>query len=304
LEKEGWLFLCTCAPFIDLVFCAREKEKFADEGVVASGFYAWDEQKSDPDMRWMVYDTVVNWRAQGLVTIKPDGGKRTTVAVGSHGQYFEVEPESLAQSEGTIDAWSNVIRCLSSIDGKIFAVGMGRSVLVRDSIGRWREVGPGVSEAEKDRIIGFEAIDGFTPENLIAVGWQGEIWRYSGGMWTQVDSPTNVNLNAVACADNGVIYSVGDNGVMVIGKGDQWEVVETERTENLQDVVDFAGQVFVVTDFRILKLTDDGLVAEDRFDGGDLPVTCLSLVKSEGGLIAMGPQDLFRFTGKSWNRIL
>ena len=304
MEKEGWLFRYACAPFLDLVFCAREKEELADEGVVASAFYAWDEQKADPDMRWMVYDTVVNWRAQGLVTIKPAGSRRTTVAVGSHGQYFEVEPESLAQAEGTIEECSNVIRCLSSIDGKVFAAGMGRSVLVRDSIGKWREIGPGVSEDERDRVIGLEAIDGFTPEELIAVGRQGEIWHYLDGKWIQVDSPTNTNLNAVSCADDGTVYSVGDNGVIVVGKGDQWEVVETERTENLQDVSHFAGEVFVVTDFGILKLTDDGLVSEDRFENEDLPVACLILVKSEGGLVAMGPKDLFRFTGYTWDRIL
>ncbi|MEW8507111.1 MAG: hypothetical protein AB2598_10415 [Candidatus Thiodiazotropha sp.] len=304
MEKEGWLFLCGCAPFLDLVFCAREKEELADENVVASAFYAWDEQKSDPDKRWMVYNMVVNWRAQGIATIKPHGSIRTTVAIGSHGQYFEVEPESLTKSEGAIKKSSIILRCIASVDNVIFAAGMGRSVFIRESLGEWREFGPGNSGSDGDRIIGFEAIDGFAPDNLIAVGWQGEIWSYSEGKWTQITSPTNTNLNAVSCAPDGTVYSVGDNGIMVIGKGDQWEVVDTGRSENLQAVSDFADEVFVATDFRILKLTDDGLVSEQRFQDGDEPATCLSLFKTEGGLMAMGPKDLFRFSDGIWNRII
>jgi hypothetical protein len=301
MEKEGWLCLCGCAPFVDLLFCAREKEDAAEEDVTATGFYYWNEQ--DPELQWRVYDTVVAWRAQGIASVK-SGGKRVTVAIGTRGQYFEVEPESLIQGEGVIPGRPGPLRRLVAIDDVIIAVGMGRSVLERRDRGEWEEVGPGTSDADGDRIVGFEGIAGRSLDDLYTAGWGGEIWHRTGGAWQQIDSPTNANLNALACASDGKVYAVGDNGSLVVGSGDDWEVVDSGRTENLQDVVEYGGEVFVASDFEILRLSDDGLVSEDRFADGDKPITCLSLMTAADGIVSLGPQDIFRFSGDQWQRIL
>src|SRR5207245_8278082 len=105
------------------------------------------------------------------------------------------------------------------------------------------------------------------------------------GAWTRIDSPTNANLNAVACDDeNGLVFAVGDNGAMVRGTGDQWGFIDTGRPENLQDVAVFDGEVFVVTDFDILRLGPSGLIPEDRFTAGDTPDSSLHLMAAEGGV--------------------
>jgi hypothetical protein len=304
MDKSGWFFLCGCAPFTDLLFCAREREDLADGDIAASTFYLWDEQNPDPMTRWSIYDTVTSWRAQGMATIKPASSDRTTVAVGARGQFFEVEPKSLSQQEGKIATFSHNLRTLVSVEDVIFAAGLGRSVLRRDKVGAWTEIGPGVANEDLDRVVGFEQIDGFSVDDLYAAGWAGEIWHYDSGSWQRIDSPVNANLNAITCTSDGRVYAVGDNGTMVTGRNDIWSVVDTGRPENLQDVGEYQGEVFSVTDFRILKLTDEGLVPETRFDGGDLPTSCLSLWKSQDGLVSMGPKDLFRFSGTSWERIV
>ena len=91
---------------------------------------------------------------------------------------------------------------------------------------------------------------------------------------------------------------------MVRGAGDQWDFIDTGRPENFQDFAVFDGEVFVVTDFRILRLRPSGLIPEDRFEGGDAPDSCLHLLLAEDGLVSMGPKDLFTFSGGTWRRII
>lgn len=304
MDKDGWTFLCACAPFTGGLFCARERDDLTENDIVASTFYLWHEANPDPVARWGIYNTVVNWRAQSMATIKPTGKKRITVAIGTRGQYFEVEPESRNEREGVISGRPGPLRRLVAIDDELIAIGMGRTVLRRRGLGIWDEIGPGSLDSDAGQIVGFEGIDGRSLDDFYVAGWGGEIWHRENGTWSQIDSPTNMNLNALTYASDGKIYAVGDNGIVVIGANGSWELMESNRPENLQDVVAFEGEVFVVTDFKILRLTDDGLAPEDRFANNDRPTSCLSLLKAQDGVVSMGPKDLFRFTGKLWQRIL
>lgn len=304
MDKTGWTLLCGCAPFTGFVFCAQEPDDEAAKGRAVSGFYLWDEQDPDPDEKWMVYDTVVSWRAQAMATVKTESGTRIMVAIGTNGQYFEVDTASLEEQEGRLGGNPGPLRRLVAIDDVFLAVGMGRSVLQREAPGRWVEIGPGTTEADEGRLIGFEGIDGYSLNDLYAVGWAGEIWHRASGGWKQMDSPTNANFNAVACSSDGSVYIVGDDGTMVVGRNQQWDVVDTGRPENLQDVAEFGGEIFAVTDFEILRLIDGKLVPDDRFKDADEPSTCLHLLKAEDGIVSLGPKDLFRFSGAAWERIL
>jgi hypothetical protein len=290
---------------VDFVFFVRERDDVAEEDVAVSTFYSWDEQRPDPALRWSIYSSVADWRARGMATIKPGTGNRVTVALGGKGQYFEVEPASVTQHLGVIEGLDVLIRRLAAITDTIFAVGMGRSVIRRVGRGAWTEFGPGTTAVDQGLVVGFEGIDGFSPDDIYVAGWRGEIWRWFHGAWQRIDSPTNANLNAVACDhQNNQVFVVGDNGSMVRGAGDQWDFIDTGRSENLQDVTVFEGQVFVVTDFAILRLEPGGLVPESRFADDDPPGTCLHLLLAQDGVISMGPKDLFAFSGGTWRRIV
>lgn len=305
MEHEGWSFLCGWAAQVDFVFFARERDDLADQDVVATTFCLWDEQRPNPRRRWSAYSEVVNWRPQGMASIRPEGADRVTIALGSHGQCFEVEPATTARYLGDIPLKGLLVRHVTAISNVAFAAGMKRSVVRRVERGVWVEFGPGTTPVDKGRVIGFEGIDGFAPDDIYVAGWGGEIWHWFRDAWQRIDSPTNANLNAVACdRQNGLVFVVGDNGSMVRGAGDQWDFIDTGRFENLQDVTVFAGEVFVVTDFAILRLGPDGLVPESRFADGDLPGTCLHLLPAQDGVISMGPKDLFAFSGRTWRRIV
>lgn len=303
MDHFGWTIICGCAPFTDFAFFARERDDLMDGDVVATSFYSWDGQEPDPGLQWSIYDKIVEWRAQGMATLKPLGGDRVTVALGSNGQYFEVEPATAAQYLGVVEP-SVLVRRVAAIGDVIFAAGMGRSVIRRDGRDGWVEFGPGTTDADEGRITGFEGIDGFSVEDIYVAGWNGEIWRWHAAVWRRIDSPTNANLNAVACAPDGLVYVVGDNGSMLRGAGDLWTVIETNRPENLMDVAAFEADVFVVTDYKILRLTPTGLAPDDRFADDDRPATCLHLLRAADGVISLGTKDMFVFSGGVWRRII
>ena len=48
--------------------------------------------------------------------------------------------------------------------------------------------------------------------DLVAVGWEGEIWRFDGTQWQQVESPTNRILTCVCTDDDGLSFAGGRNG--------------------------------------------------------------------------------------------
>jgi hypothetical protein len=295
-------FLSGCAPFKGYIFFAKELDEMVTAGQPNSSFFNFDEDDTDGQFRQ--FKGSVGWPAIAMATIKPDeDAERVVVAIGPNGDYWECEPGSLKKTTDRIPDFRGNLRNLSVVDDVIYACGMGRIVLQRQGLGQWTSLGPGERKGDAD-VVGFEDIGGYSADEMYAVGWGGEIWWRDKGKWRQVDSPTSVNLRALHCAEDGSVYVVGRDGTMVRGRRDVWAVIDTGRTENLMDVASYEGTVYVTTNFRILKLTDRGLVNDDDFADADRPKTCLYLLPASDGLVSLGTKDLFRRNGGSWSRLV
>lgn len=302
MKHETSTFLCGCAPFYDFLFFAKELDDLVAKGTPNSSFFCFDE--TEPTDKYCKYDESVGWPAIAIATIKPENGSREVVAIGPNGNYWELEPLSTEETIGKIPDFQGNLRTLSVITDSIFACGMGRVVFERKSKGQWISIGPSLSANDAD-VVGFEDIDGFSKTEIYAVGWGGEIWWRDDSTWRKIDSPVSGNLNALCCADDGIVYIIGDNGAMLKGRHDVWSVIDTERMENLMDVAFYKGNIYVTTDFRILKLEDDKLVNETSFvNPGDTPSTCLHLLSASDGLISLGTKDVFRLHNDQWERLV
>lgn len=302
MKHETSTFLSGCTPFYDFFFFAKELDELAENGTLNSSFFCFDE--GDTDAQFRKYDESVNWPTIAMAAVKPEGSSGNIVAIGPNGDYWELEPSTAQESVGKITAFQGNLRTLSVIHQTIFSCGMGRVVLQREGKGQWKSIGPHPTTDDAD-VIGFEDIDGYSKTEMYAVGWGGEIWWFDNGTWRQVDSPTSVNLTALCCAENGSVYIVGDNGIMLRGRRDSWSVIDTDRKENLMDVAFYNGTIYVTTDFRILKLVGDKLINDTDFaDSDDLPGTCLHLLTTADGLISLGTKDLFRRNQEPWKRLV
>ena len=298
MDHTGSTFLSGCAVSSDMAFFAKELDEFVEQDRENSSFLALF------DSDWYQYDFGAAWTAISMATIKPAGQDRVVVAVSPRGAFWEVQTRLPRETHGQIDAFELPLRAVAPVADVIYACGMGRTVLRRRGPGNWQEIGPGTSDEDGDAVVGFEGLAGFAADEIYAVGWRGEIWQRTD-RWRRLDSPVSAKLNAVCCASDGKVYVAGDEGVLLRGRNDVWEVIETESTYNFMDVASYDNTIYVVTDFEILKLDGDSLIAEDAFaDADDLPETCLHLLPGTDALFSVGTKDLFRRNGGVWERLV
>jgi hypothetical protein len=299
MDHDKSTFACGSMASLDTIYCAKEVDELSEQDKPNVGLLVFFRDV------WYRYKFVGPWAAIAMAHIKPPSNEKTVVAVSPKGAYWELESKALLEVNGKIKGVRFAIRSMATIDDVIYACGMGRSVLQRNGPGAWDEIGPGTTDKDDGLVVGFEDLAGFSADDMYAVGWRGEIWQRRKGTWRQLDSPVSANLNAICCAADGKVYIVGDNGAMLRGSNDLWEILDTEGIGNLLDVAFYANTVYAVTDFQILKLEDDGLVPEDAFaDPNDFPATCLHLLTAPDGLVSMGTKDLFRLRGGVWERLV
>jgi hypothetical protein len=124
------------------------------------------------------------------------------------------------------------MRGIRYIGSSVYAVGMKRQIYRRVDFDHWISIDTGVF-SNGSEVVGFEAIDGFNEHELYAAGWEGEIWAFNGERWERKESPTNVILHDICCADDGSVYACSQLGTLVKGRGDEWQTIDTELQENI-----------------------------------------------------------------------
>jgi hypothetical protein len=198
-----------------------------------------------------------------------------------------------------------MLRDMRLIGKHFYAAGMGRQVYKRAAPGKWIRADGGVlAPRGKAKGLGFESIDGFTEESILAVGWRGEIWHFDGRRWQQEASPTNVILNRVLCAPDGNAYVCGQAGVLVRGKPGKWELVEHDVTEdNFWGMTWFQGRLWLATLDGLYRLADAGRLEPVSMGEGD-PLTCGWLDANDGVLWSIGAEDLAFYDGEVWTEVI
>jgi hypothetical protein len=301
MNHEGSTFLSGCAVRTGFWFFAKEVDELVEQDEPNSSFFCFDDE--DVGAEFMKYDEIVGWPALSMAVTEINS-KLFVVAVGPHGDYWEMLPSTAAETVGKIAASHGNLRKLSVVEGEIFACGMNRTVLQRKAVGQWQPIGPGGMDADPP-VVGFEDIAGNSLHEMYAVGWGGEIWRFINRQWQRADSPTSVTLTALTVSPGGDVYAVGHDGMLLTGRHDSWQIIDTGRAETLRDVAFLGESLYVVTDFNILVLSDDGLVqAHDFSNPEDVPATCLHLLEASDGLVAMGTKDVFINKGDGWLRVV
>ncbi|WP_213958112.1 hypothetical protein [Variovorax sp. dw_954] len=301
MNHEGSTFLSGAAQDLSTLYCAKEGDRLAQEDRSNSTFITY---QPAAEKQWDRYKGAYPWTAIAMATTRVDDGSTVVIAISPAGDYWELDAGTAIPLKGKIPKPGASLRALRTIERRTFAVGMGRKVLEREGPGQWTHIGPVIESGAPKMIVGFEDMDGFGGEDLYAVGWRGEVWRRTGWDWRVIDSPTSTNLNAVCCASNGIVYIAGDKGVFMVGREDQWSLIETNRRDTLQDVAESGGRIYCVTDFEILTLRNNQLVPDDAFVDDRRPATCLHLVRTPTGLYSLGPKDVFVLRDGVWNQIV
>jgi hypothetical protein len=180
---------------------------------------------------------------------------------------------------------------------------MDRQVYRRDAAHTWTCIDMDMRKAPAAMdVFGFESIHGFSENDLYAVGWHGEIWHFDGSRWDRIESPTDLLLNKVFCAQDGNVYICGHQGMLIRGRGSAWQVIEHGDTQaDLWDLQGFNGKLYLSSMRMLFALEEDRLKPVDT--GDEIPATCYHLDAADGIMWSIGAKDILQFDGQTWTRI-
>jgi hypothetical protein len=222
--------------------------------------------------------------------------------VGKRGEVVEIDKDPRIEridTAGTGRGKYGYLAQIRLIDGQLFICGYRRQVYSRSGRGWDLISGEMLDKRPKGPWNGFESIDGFSRNDLYAVGDEGEIWHYDGKNWTQCESPTNCNLADVRCLGDEV-WICGDGGIILRGDKEGWDVVwaDEKPSESWWSIEKFGGQIYVAGNSFLGKLQDGKVSPVNVGIKGTL--TTRTLHCKEGILWSIGEQHIASFDGKKW----
>jgi hypothetical protein len=248
----------------------------------------------------------VRWRATGAAITKHP--REQLIVVGELGDALVLgggdRHEETVESGDSKPADRGPLRGVRRIGENIYVVGMDRQVYRRDAVDSWSSFDKGIPrDYDPKSISGFEAVDGFSENDIYAVGWDGDIWNCVDGGWHQETSPVGQVLLDVCCGGDGLVYACARNGVLIRGKRGEWETLDFgEFSESLWSVAWFQGRLYAASTDSVFVLGDDDLLAP-VYMGEDHAKTCYRLVTGAGIMWSIGAKDVMSFDGQKWIRI-
>jgi hypothetical protein len=259
--------------------------------------------------RMHVYDKP-NWFHHDLewdvlsVCVSRKEDKRKCVAMSMQGDIaFQFvggsEVESIPNA-GTLNG-RGAMSQVREIGDKLVACGYEGQVYVRQPSG-WQVLSDGlISFSSKDQPAHLNSIDGNQFEDIYAVGYFGRIFHFDGKKWSEIESPTNVHLERVR-VENGIAYICGNNGTVLFGNKDGFELVSIDNHDNhLWGLERYKGKTYVAD--------LDGVYVHDGINWAPVKmglkgsVDAYRLDAYDGVMWSFGPKTIAQFDGSKWTRV-
>lgn len=193
---------------------------------------------------------------------------------------------------------------LKFIGAELYACGDLCQVYKRSSRG-WTAIDEAIRVHDKKSVgQALNDMDGFSPDEIYAVGDRGRIFCLGDGKWQIVDSLTNVSLEKVTCHEDGFVYIAGNNGTLIRGRKDQWELwasLEDEGgSDRLWGLNFFQDELYCCTANTLYKIVDR------NFKKVDIPIpqegSYFDIIRGMDCLWIFSVNQLLSFDGSEWKR--
>ena len=191
---------------------------------------------------------------------------------------------------------------LKTIDQRLYIVGGNRTVGFREGKDRWKWLTGDVSYKKGSSDQGFEDLDGFSHNDLYAVGGRGDVWHYDGTTWRAIKFPTNKRLETVCCGADGKVYISGYEGVTFVGRGDQWKKIEApDLVLGFKDMLWHQDRVWCTGEYGVWWIQDDKVVPAHI--PGSAKICAGNLSARDGVLMLAGFNGASILENGEWNTL-
>lgn len=283
-----------CVREIDLGFIIAGDPQKEEEEVPYTHGFRWD--------RGELFATDSNFDAHTLAIVeKPEYGVMRAAQSGD----YSIQTRRGVFSGNIFDQANNpeanfkngLFRAVCTVDQMAYAVGYRGIVYRFEDFNSWLRIDDGLPPT-----FDIESIDGFNTNDLYAVGLSGNVWTYGGASWIRREVPTNLHLSCVKCVEDNV-YIGGKQGMLLRGRGDDWEIINHQSTESdIWDIEFFKEKIYVSTMGNVYRLEGEQLVAVEF--GDEVPSTCYKLDAISECMWSIGAKDILSFDGSNWQRIV
>lgn len=168
--------------------------------------------------------------------------------------------------------FDSAVKKVVRVGTTVFAIGSPFRIYKRTARETWEEIisipipAPFFGDDRKELIKAatectFFDMAGFSETDIYAVGDVGTVWHFNGSNWTHLPFPTNVQLNTVACGDNGEVYITDIRGNLWKGSRSRWVLVcELNLSMGFADSAWYAGRLWCANDNGMYVLEGNKLV--------------------------------------------
>lgn len=224
----------------------------------------------------------------------------TGYALGENGPLIRIEQSGTHDLSAALPQLRGPLRKVRPVGDAMVIVGMRHQVIAEHANDQCDDLSP---IAATGPLGGFEAVAGESLDNFICAGWNGEIWQRLKGRWNKLDSPTNVLITDIAQGPDGTYVACGLAGLIVMGQGDEWRVLDQGRFNlNLYSVVYHAGRFYVSSMYGLYELRDDEKLYDISYDTTPSPTTAHTVQSVGRALGLIGAKDLYLRDGPAWKR--
>lgn len=225
--------------------------------------------------------------------------------VGEYGECAVVSRQGTVTEEqiqvgGVVPEDRGPLRSGLQVGSAVIVVGMDRQVYRREQPGQWRTMEAGLP-APTDAVCGLEAVAAGVRGELVAVGWDGEIWQHENGLWRQIDSPTNRLLTCICATPRGDFFAGGLRGLLLHGRADQWTVIDDSGCpDDIIGLVAVGDELYAASLLRLYRWNGVRLelVADDA-----LPESFASFVQKGETVWSIGAKAVLSLAQGNWHHI-
>lgn len=206
------------------------------------------------------------------------------------------------------------IEAIKQIDGYLYVASFRRGLAKRVEANTWESLCPdidlptpesGHTHKEAYKITehwGFDALDGFSADDIYAAGGKGDVWHYYQGSWQQSDFPSNDLISTICCAGDGNVYIGAQSGTIYVGRKNEWkQLYRGNLSLPFRTLVWFDGKLYGSSSYGLWTLENDKMVEVEL---SSAIKTCAGRISVGDGVMLMAGQYGAAFLENGeWNLI-